>query len=73
MERAYNKYAVDVVNGKIKCCESIKLACKRYLSDLERADLIFREGVVDRAIDFIGTLKHFTSKASGKPFVLEPW
>jgi len=73
MDKAYYKYAVDVVEGKIVCCESIKLACKRYLADLQRDDLTFREDAVDKAISFIGTLKHFTSKASGKPFILEPW
>ena len=73
MDKAYYKYAVDVAEGKIVCCESIKLACNRYLSDLKRDDITFREDIVDRAIQFIGTLKHFTSKASGKPFILEPW
>ena len=72
-QRAYNQYAVDVVEGKIVCCENIKLACKRYLADLKRDDLDFREDVVDRAIVFIGTLKHFTGKSSGKPFMLENW
>jgi len=62
-----------VVEGKIVCCENIKLACKRYLADLKRDDLDFREDVVDRAIAFIGTLKHFTGKSSGKPFMLENW
>jgi phage terminase large subunit-like protein len=62
-----------VVAGKVVCCESIKLACKRFLSDLERSDLDFREDVVDNAIDFIGILKHFAGKSSGKPFILESW
>ena len=73
MNKAYYQYAVDVVEGKIVCCENIKLACKRFLSDLERNDLEFREDVVDEAISFIGILKHFAGKSSGKPFVLEPW
>nr|DAY33813.1 MAG TPA: Large Terminase [Caudoviricetes sp.] len=62
-----------MVAGKVVCCESIKLACKRFLSDLERSDLDFREDVVDNAIDFIGILKHFAGKSSGKPFILESW
>jgi putative phage terminase, large subunit len=73
IERAYNKYAVDVIEGKIVCCDSIKLACRRYLADLKRVDLEFRADVVDRAISFIGTMKHFAGEASGKPFILEPW
>lgn len=73
MNKAYYQYAVDVVEGKIVCCENIKLACKRFLSDLERDDLEFREDVVDEAISFIGILKHFAGKSSGKPFILESW
>ena len=73
MNKAYYQYAVDVVEGKVVCCENIILACKRFLSDLEREDLEFREDVVDDAISFIGILKHFAGKSSGKPFVLEPW
>ena len=73
MNKAYYQYAVDVVEGKVVCCENIILACKRFLSDLERNDLEFREDVVDEAISFIGILKHFAGKSSGKPFILEPW
>ena len=73
MNKPYYQYAVDVVEGKVVCCENIKLACKRFLSDLEREDLEFREDVADRAIDFIGILKHFAGKSSGQPFILEPW
>lgn len=50
MDKAYYKYAVDVTEGKIVCCENIKLACRRFLSDLQRDDLAFREDKVDRAI-----------------------
>lgn len=73
MNKPYYQYAVDVVEGKVVCCENITLACKRFLSDLERDDLEFREDEVDRAIDFIGILKHFKGKSSGKPFILEDW
>ena len=72
-EKPYYKYAQDVLAGNIVSCENIKLACKRFLSDLKREDLEFREGVVDRAIAFIGTLKHFAGKSSGQPFILESW
>lgn len=65
MNKAYYQYAVDVVEGKVVCCDSIKLACNRFLSDLKRDDLEFREDVVDEAISFIGILKHFAGKSSG--------
>lgn len=73
VNKSYYKYAVDVVNGKIVCCENIKLSCQRFLSDLNRSDLEFRCNVVDRAIAFIGTLKHFAGKSSGQNFILEEW
>ena len=73
MKGNYYKYAVDVVEGKIVCCENIKLAAKRFLSDLQRTDLEFREEAVERAISFIGILKHFAGKSSGQPFILEDW
>ncbi|MDI7390304.1 terminase large subunit domain-containing protein [Cronobacter dublinensis] len=34
---AANRYARDVVAGKILACRYVKLACKRHLDDLERA------------------------------------
>lgn len=73
MNKPYYQYAVDVVEGKVVCGENIKLACKRFLSDLDRADLEFRMDEVDKAIDFIGIMKHFKGKSSGQPFILEPW
>lgn len=68
----YYEYCDSVISGSVWVGESIKLACQRFQSDLQRDDLIFREDKVDRAISFISTLKHFTGKHSGKPFTLEP-
>lgn len=73
MNKIYYQYAEDVISGKIVTSDSIKLACKRFKKDLTREDLDFREETVDRAIKFIATLKHYTGKHSGKPFLLEPW
>ena len=63
--KPYYRYAEDVSSGKVVAGENIKLAVERFLSDLKRDDLEFKEDVVDNAIDFIGTLKHFTGKSSG--------
>lgn len=71
--KPYYKYAEDVVQNKIVTGSYIKLACQRFQDDLKRDDLDFREDVVDRAISFISTMKHFKGKASGKNFILEPW
>ena len=69
----YYEYVDKVLNGNIVVGEYIKLACKRFKDDLQRADLVFREDKVDLAIQFISTLKHYTGKHSGKPFILEEW
>lgn len=71
--KPYYRYAEDVTEGIIVCGDNIKLACRRFLNDLKRPDLDFREAVVDRAIGFISTLKHFAGKSSGKNFILEDW
>lgn len=71
--KAYFKYVEDVLSGNVVVGENIKLACNRFRNDQQRDDLEFREDVVDNAIDFIGTLKHFTGKSSGQNFILEPW
>ena len=71
--KPYYRYVDEVSKGKIVVGENIKLAIRRFQTDLERDDLEFREDVVDSAIDFISTLKHFTGKSSGKNFILEDW
>lgn len=71
--KPYYRYVDDVSNGKVVVGENIKLAIQRFQNDLLRKDLDFREDVVDNAIDFISTLKHFTGKSSGKNFILEDW
>ncbi len=69
----YYKYAYDVLEGKIVTGKNIKLACQRFVDDLKRDDLVFKEEVVDRAINFIGLLKHSADEHTGKPFILENW
>lgn len=71
--KGYYHYVEDVLNGKIVVGELIKLACQRFKDDLQRQDIYFNESVVDKAINFIGSLKHFMGKSSGKHFKLENW
>ena len=72
-ETEYYKYAQDVLNGSIVAGELVKLACKRFINDLERTDLEFRAEIVDRFITFCSLLKHFKGKSAGEKFILEPW
>lgn len=73
MKPQYIQYAIDATTGKIIVCNNIKLACKRFLSDLSNTKYEFNYNIVNRAIRFISSLKHFKGKASGKNFILEPW
>ena len=72
-ETEYYKYAQDVLNGSIVAGELVRLACKRFMHDLERPDIEFRAEIVDRFITFCSLLKHFKGKSAGEQFKLEPW
>ena len=69
----YKSYAQQVVDGEIVTGRYIKLACERFLSWFEREDMEFRKQNVDRIINVIEKMKHFSGKAAGKNFILEPW
>lgn len=71
--KTYIEYAKKVVNNEIIACEYIQLACKQFLHNLERTDIEFKEEKVDRVINFIKHLKHFTGQHNNKPFILQPW
>ena len=80
-----NKYAKDIVSGKISACLYVKQACQRHLDDLKRKDwhytfnplLTDRDGKKyrpgDRVCAFVELLKHVKGKWRGKQFILEPW
>lgn len=67
------QYAKDVVSGKILACQWVKLACKRFLDDINSQDYYFDEKKYNTLTTFTGVMKHYSSGAAGKPFVLEPW
>ena len=66
----YTDYAQRVINGDIVACQYVKLACQRYLDWMDRDDMVFIPEKVERVVNFIGKLRHFTGKMNGKPFVL---
>lgn len=72
-ETEYYRYAQDVLDGKIVAGELVRLACKRFMSDLERPDLEFRAEIVDRFITFCSLIKHFKGKSANEKFILENW
>lgn len=67
-------YVDDVLNGKIKACRKIQLACQRHVDDLERsksADFPFYydQDMADKAIRFIELLP----KTDGSPLTMQPF
>lgn len=67
------RYAEDVLSGKIVAGELIRLACQRFISDLQRDEFDFRYEIGNKFIRFASILKHFKGKSTGKQFLLEPW
>lgn len=76
MPKPYHKYALDVGSGEVLACKWVKLACKRYLSDLENADklgIYFDLKAVEKVFKFFKLLKFTKGEWTGKTFKLEPW
>ena len=69
----WETYARGVTDGSIVAGRLIRVACERFLADLDDERFEFRAETVERAIKYIALLRHFTGKADGKSFVLEPW
>lgn len=71
------RYADDVVAGKIVAGRYVRLACERFLRDLERTDwrYEFQAAKADRAVRFQERLPHIKGKWSAKKERLryEPW
>lgn len=75
-----NKYARDVVAGKIDACRLVRLACERHINDLAAAKTAvfpykFDNEKADRAARFIQLLPHTKGEWAFKrqALTLEPW
>jgi phage terminase large subunit-like protein len=75
-----NKYARDVVAGRIVACRNVKLACERHLDELERQrdptfPYRFDKDKAERVCRFIEKLPHTKGKwrKAKKRLTLEPW
>ena len=73
MKYTYYQYADDIESGKIKSCEAIKLAVKRFKEWFNRDDIYFDEEDVQQKIRIVAKLKHTTGSHNGKPFILLPY
>jgi phage terminase large subunit-like protein len=68
------RYAKDVLSGKVIAGKWIKLACEKFLSDLKRTDIVLDVKQGQRAINFIERkLRHWEGSWRGKPLLLEDW
>lgn len=77
---AANKYARDVVAGKILVCRYVKLACKRHLEDLELSKkksfkFKFDKDAAERVCKFIQKMPHTKGKwaRNREKIKMEPW
>ena len=69
-------YAAKVESGDIPSCKWIKLACKRFLNDMERGDgrgLKMHEQKAQKAIDFYQRVHQIKGEWAGQPIDLSSW
>ena len=73
-------YAQEIAEGRVLANRARKLACQRFLNDLQRDDLDFKDGQFDLAIKLIeGTIHHVRGEGragvsyKGRPMILAPW
>lgn len=71
-----HQYALDVAAFNIPANKYVRLACNRYLSDLETAKdrgLYFDEAKAWHAIEFFQFIRHWKGSFAGKTFQLSPF
>ncbi|MCK9570453.1 terminase large subunit [Candidatus Pacearchaeota archaeon] len=70
------KYARDILDGKIVSCKWVKLACQRYFDDLEHGaerGIWFDRDAAQRRLDFYHFCKHSEGEWAGQIIIPEPW
>lgn len=73
-----NKYARDIISGKIDACLYVKQSCQRHIDDLvkskkENYPYIFDKEAAEKICNFAEMLPHVKGKWSGTLMILEPW
>jgi phage terminase large subunit-like protein len=68
-------YAVSVVKGETIVCHNVRLACQRFLNQLEDRNWAweFHVKYVEHFLEFASTLKHTKGPDAGKPLELQPF
>jgi phage terminase large subunit-like protein len=71
--REAEDYANAVINGKITTGKLVKLACQRFIDDINNPAYEYRVDEVKKCLKFLNCLKHYTGAHNGKPFELLPF
>jgi phage terminase large subunit-like protein len=71
--REAEDYANAVINGKIITGKLVKLACQRFIDDINNPMYEYRVEEVKKCLKFLNCLKHYTGAHNGKPFELLPF
>lgn len=68
-------YARDVAKGEINVCNKVRLACQRFINQLENKEWgwVFDDRFPQHVLNFAATLKHTKGPQAGEPVVLEPF
>jgi phage terminase large subunit-like protein len=68
-------YARDVAKGEINVCNEIRLACQRFINQLENKEweYVFDERFPDHVLQFAAILKHTKGPQAGQDIILEPF
>lgn len=68
-------YAVQVAKGEIEVCRNVRLACQRFLNQLENKEWEweFDPDYPIHVLNFASALRHTKGPDAGKPVVLEPF
>lgn len=68
-------YAVQVAKGEVQVCRNVRLACQRFLNQIENKEWgwYFDPDYPQHFLDFVGQLKHTKGKEAGENVVLQPW
>lgn len=68
-------YAHAVAKGEINVCNDVRLACQRFINQLENKEWewVFDSRAPDHVLQFAATLKHTKGPQAGQSVVLEPF
>ena len=69
-------YAENVLGGQVCSCRWVRLACERYIHDLDHGQergIVFDRAAAERVINFYQFCPHFRGEWAGQPIDPAPW